>query len=85
MVSAIFINPKELIFSLLKKLNLHYRKTKFIFNEKKYCISRSLDFEEIELTSDRAFRIKKFVIKLDFSTESSLISYHASCIFILVI
>ena len=62
MVSAIFINPKELIFSLLKKLNLHYRKTKFIFNEKKYCISRSLDFEEIELTSDRAFRIKKFVI-----------------------
>ena len=62
MVSAIFINPKELIFSLLKKLNLRYRKTKFIINEKKYCISRSLDFEEIELTSDRAFRIKKFVI-----------------------
>ena len=62
MVSAIFINPKELIFSLLKKLNLCYRKRKFIFNKEKYCISRSLDFEAIELTSDRAFRIKKFVI-----------------------
>ena len=48
----IFINPEEPISSLLKKLNICDKKTKFIFNGETYSMFSTLTFKEIGLTSD---------------------------------